>query len=210
MSPERFEFEWAHDEAGDHAAGVALSCVTRAVTHAPSRTHGTGRYIVYASAAWMILAFFVYGPELWAFVIAALGATLGVRLMSRPRVRVDIPHAGHVVEPTAEDRRFLRALGGSTEKQLGTHRLTLEGGLLSWEWIEGRLLSRHPAERVEALVRVEDRLVFIVGGGVSGTLPLAVFESDEARRAFEAAIVREREAFEAQQRPPEAEHADPE
>lgn len=122
-------------------------------------------------------------------VTALLGFLVMLWAFSRPRVMRAVPARGHVVPVKRSAARLSRMVGGSTEVPLGEHRLVLEDGFLTWEWVDGESTSRFPVRRITTLVESLDLLVFVAGRGCVATLPLSVFASDEEREAFERAVV---------------------
>lgn len=67
---------------------------------------------------------------------------------------------------------------------VGTHRLSTDGSVLEWHWIDGDERCSFPISQIEHVVQTPTRIFFVRKGDASDSLPLSAFENAHSHEAF--------------------------
>lgn len=77
-----------------------------------------------------------------------------------------------------------RYIEGAGVIPTGTHRLSTDGNVLEWCWVDGNEKSSYPVSQVEDIRDSTGRLYFIRKGEVTDSIPFHAFGDQSTRLAF--------------------------
>ncbi len=89
-----------------------------------------------------------------------------------------------------------RYIDGASTIPIGMHRLSTNGQVLEWHWIDGDERSSYPISKIEDICESDARIYFIRKGEVADSIPFHAFGDQETRRAFMDMVERARKGIE--------------
>lgn len=173
------DFEWKHTKE-DHLRALEFQFLYVSKGKFALATRRKGRFNIFLILCipLCVLFFININQQTLLSTLGGIGAMVFVfwlLILRKP--------SEEVLETTAKGhaKRYLSKL---SVIPTGTHRLSTDGTILEWHWVDGDERNSFPIIQIEDVVESEARLFLIRKGDASDSIPFHAFGDQETRMAF--------------------------